>query len=273
MKLKLLALFLILSLLPCAGFCEEKDGDFLYMINVGKGDAILLRASDKFYLIDVGKAGAWESIEDALVRFGVIELEGVFLTHTDKDHSGGLKKLAKSGFRVKNWYASAYYTCEESDHPMAKALKKTDAEINFLMAGDSVDGLFTVISPIYPDYRNEDNNSLVMIFDNGSSRVLLCGDMEGEEEIRLLNSRESDLKCDVFKVLNHGDDDVCLYMELEALGAKIALISTDPEEKPGTPDPVLVYRLEEAGMKVYCTDASENGILVRLDGSLMVETD
>ncbi|MBQ6645393.1 MAG: MBL fold metallo-hydrolase [Clostridia bacterium] len=263
-----------LALLLLLGSCARasEDGDYLYMINVGKGDAILIRCQGRFYLIDCGKGGAWDSVEAALNRHGVDALEAVFLTHTDKDHGGGLKKLVKSGMPVKNWYASAYYTCEYNDHPMVKALKKTDAAIQFLKAGDSVDGIFSVISPIVPDGDNDDNNSLVMLFDNGLCRVLLTGDMEGKEERRLLMEGQLPA-CDVFKVPNHADDDVCLYMDLNALGARHALISTDPYDKPGTPDPALMKRLEQAGMEIWRTDLSKNGIMVTLGEKLNVTTD
>ena len=277
MKARMFALLLTLLLFGMAAAAaetpEQSAGDYLYMINVGKGDAILIHASGRYYLIDCGKAGAWDSVESALSSHGADTLEAVFLTHTDKDHSGGLKKLAKSGITVKNWYASAFYILDEDDkHPMEKALKKSDAAIRFLKAGDRVDGLFTVLAPEVPNEGNDDNNSLVMMFDNGLCRVLLTGDMEGKEESILLGSGAS-LKCDVFKVPNHADDDVCLYMDLSALGAKVALISTDPYDKPGTPDPLLVSRLEDAGMAVCRTDFTENGIYVSLDGSLTLFAD
>ena len=61
---------------------------------------------------------------------------------------------------------------------------------------------------------------------------------------------------------NHADDDVLKYIDLKNLGAGTALISTDPYEKPGTPDPLLVQMLEEAGMTVYRTDLAAMGIRV-----------
>ena len=270
-KIKMLltaALLLMCILNTCTAGCESPTpaGDFLYMINVCKGDSILLRVSGKYYLIDAAKSKYWDRLEEAFSEFGVTELEGVFLTHTDKDHSGGLKKLVKSGVRVNNWYASAFYVDEESEHPLVKALSKTDAKINFLKAGDSVDGLLRVLAPSAPDIIDEDNNSLVMLLDNGFCRVLLTGDMEREEE-SLLVSSGAKLNCDVFKVPNHCDDDVCRFLDLKALGAKVALISTDPYDKPGTPDPFVLEMLADAGMEVYRTDYAEKGILVLLDGS------
>ena len=45
--------------------------DYLYMVNVGKGDAILIGAGGRHYLIDCGKSGAWDAVESALERLHV----------------------------------------------------------------------------------------------------------------------------------------------------------------------------------------------------------
>ncbi len=263
---KILAFLLALLL---TGSVSRAEGDWLYMIDVGKGDAIIVHANEKTYLIDAGKADAWDTVEAALTDNGVKVLDGVFLTHTDKDHAGGLKKLAKSDITVKTWYAPMYSVDEGKDHPLVKATVKLDTEIVWLKAGDTVDGVFTVLAPLSLDKNNEDNNSLVLMLDNGTARVLLAGDMENGEEQALIRSG-ADLTCDVFKVPNHGDDDVCLLMDFDELTAKTALISTDPYDKPGTPDQWLVDRLTEAGMTVYCTENAEKGIRVLLDGTLTV---
>ena len=134
---KIAALLLsLITLISSAG--HASDGDYLYMINVGKGDAIIVHAADKNYLIDTGKSGAFVSVLSALNRLNISKLDGVFLTHTDKDHSGGLKKLAKSDISVARWFAPAYYIDEEDKHPLVKALKKTDAAIVWLKANSHI---------------------------------------------------------------------------------------------------------------------------------------
>ena len=47
-------LFSLLLALLLAGSVSRAEGDWLYMINVGKGDAILIKAEDRLYLIDTG---------------------------------------------------------------------------------------------------------------------------------------------------------------------------------------------------------------------------
>ena len=260
----------VISLISSSG-CAD-GGDYLYMVNVGKGDAIIVHVSGRSYLIDTGKSGAFDAVSAALNKLEISELDGVFLTHTDKDHSGGLKKLAQCGISVSRWYAPAYYTDEADKHPLVKALKKSEADILWLSAGDSVDGLFSVIGPVSPNESDEDDNSLVMLLDNGKHTVLLTGDMEREEELSLL-SNGGFPSCDVFKVPNHADSDVCLHMDLAALNASVALISTDPYEKPGTPDGLLLDALSAAGMRVYGTYDSENGIMVTLSDEIEITID
>ena len=59
----------------------------LFAVNVGKGDALVVRAGDYTCLIDTGKEKAQEQLEVALKALGVEALDAVFITHTDKDLS------------------------------------------------------------------------------------------------------------------------------------------------------------------------------------------
>ena len=261
-------LLALLTAFTCGASAQSVS---LCMIDVGKGDAILVFVDERTYLIDAGKSSAWDSVEAALARFNVTRLDGVFLTHTDKDHSGGLKKLAKSDIEIDAWYASSLCATDKDDNPIYSAAKKRGQKVTRLSAGDVVDDLFYVLAPLSLDEYNEDNNSLVMLLKTSRGNVLLVGDMEAEEELELIESGV-DLSCTVFKVPNHGDDDVCVTDMIDNLGAKAALISTDPYDKPGTPDEWLVQRLKWAGMSVYSTYTCGDIYVELQDGQAVVET-
>lgn len=252
-------LFAFMCMVMLLFSCAKASAPYLYMVNVGKGDAIIIQADCKNYLIDTGKAGAWDCLNATFTRLGITRLDAVFLTHTDKDHSGGLKKLAKSDIEIGAWYAAGLCPENRNDNPIVKAAEKRDAQVNWLYTGDTVDGIFTVIGPIWTDYDNEDNNSLVMVLDTGFGTVLLTGDMESSEELSIMLSG-TDVTCDVIKIPNHADDDVCTAGLIEKTGARFALISTNPYEKPGTPDEYLISRLKNLDMDVYRTDFTGNGI-------------
>ena len=101
--------------------------------------------------------------------------------------------------------------------------------------------------------------------------MLLTGDMELPEEAELLGQGD-DLRCAVLKVPNHGDDDTTSAEFAKAASARVAVISTDSQEKPGTPDPGVVRRLEAAGSTVVVTQDSGMGLLVTLeDGEATVK--
>ena len=243
----------------------------LFAVNVGKGDALIVRAGDYTCLIDTGKEKAQEQLEVALKALGVEALDAVFITHTDKDHVGGLKWLRESGIDIRAIYASRYYpNTTEKKHPAVKAAKKLDLTVNWLGAGDSVPlgdsgAVFRVLAPAMEIPDDEDDNSLVMMLESPDGRILLTGDMEHVEEAALLASG-ADLRCDVLKVANHGDSDATSAALIAACAPSVALISTSSEEKPGTPDAGIVRNLQSIGCAVCVTQDASLGMRVTLDG-------
>ena len=243
----------------------------LFAVNVGKGDALVVRAGDYTCLIDTGKEKAQEQLEVALKALGVEALDAVFITHTDKDHVGGLKWLRESDIEIRAIYASRYYpNTTEKKHPAVKAAKKLDLTVNWLGAGDSVPlgdsgAVFRVLAPEMEIPDDEDDNSLVMMLESPDGRILLTGDMEHVEEAALLSSG-ADLRCDVLKVANHGDSDATSAALIAACAPSVALISTDSAEKPGTPDAGIVRNLQGIGCAVCVTQDASLGIRVTLDG-------
>lgn len=249
----------------------------LFAVNVGKGDALVVRAGDYTCLIDTGKEKAQEQLEVALKALGVEALDAVFITHTDKDHTGGLKWLRESDIEIRAIYASRYYPgTTEKKHPAVKAAKKLDLEVQWLGAGDSVPlgdsgAVFHVLAPAMEIPDDEDDNSLVMMLDSPDGRILFTGDMEHTEEAALLASG-ADLRCDVLKVANHGDSDATSAALIAACAPVAALISTDSTEKPGTPDPGIVRNLQSIGCAVCVTQDASLGVRIALDGgSVAVE--
>ena len=105
----LLSLFMVL---PAGGTALEGESNTemsLYAINVGKADALLLRSGSTAYLIDTGTEESYPALENALREEGITHLDGVILTHTHKDHAGGLEQLLDSGIEIDRVYASGYY--------------------------------------------------------------------------------------------------------------------------------------------------------------------
>ena len=268
--LRVLALLLIAALLGGCGAESGGSSVRLFAVNVGKGDALILKAGDWVGLIDAGKPSAMGRVRAALKGLGVEKLNAVFLTHTDNDHAGGLDWLAQSDMPVDNWYAPAMYTgVKEKKHPMILAAALRGQAVQWLQRGDALSlpggATLRVLAPASLFEDKDDNNSLVMMLESGQGKMLLTGDMELPEEAELLGQGD-DLRCAVLKVPNHGDDDTTSAEFAKAASARVAVISTDSQEKPGTPDPGVVRRLEAAGTTVVVTQDAGIGLLVTLEG-------
>lgn len=263
---RILILVLVFILCGCSGRMvsgENTESAEIFLVNVGKADAIIVRADEAYYLIDTATEEMWPRVMAAIKDMNITHFKGVFVTHTDKDHVGGLEMLAESGIQVDAWYASRYFIdVKEEKHPAVKAAKIRNEKVIFLGEGDQVDGVFEVIAPVRQMEDKDDNNSLVMILRTKYGSAFFAGDMEYAEENTILSKN---LKADVLKVGNHADDDTTSQALIDKVDAKIALISTSSYEKPETPDPALVARLENKGMDVFYTEHSNAGIRVTMD--------
>lgn len=263
---RILIVCLILILCGCSKSAvsgENTESAEIFMVNVGKADAIIVRADEDYYLIDTATEEMWPRVMAAIRDMNIAQFKGVFVTHTDKDHVGGLEMLAESDIVVDRWYASKYFIdVKEEKHPAVKAAKIRNEEVVFLGAGDSVDGVFEVIAPVKQMEDKDDNNSLVMILKTKNGSAFFAGDMEYAQENTIL---DKNLKADILKVGNHADDDTTSQALIDKVDAKIALISTSSYEKPETPDPMLIERLENKGMEIFYTEHSNAGIRVTMD--------
>ena len=266
----ILALVLLAAMLGgCAS--AEADAVELFAVNVGKGDALLVRAGGWTCLIDAGMPWAVGRVRGAMRAMGVTALDAVFLTHPDDDHYGGLEWLAASDIPVGAWYASGIYTeVKEKKHPIVKAAGARGQEPIWLTRGDRVPlgdsgAVFTVLAPFEKFTDKDDNNSLVMLLESPQGRMLFTGDMELPQEASLL-TKGDDLSCAVLKVPNHADDDTVSAAFADACSAQVAVISTSTEEKPETPDPGVLSRLRAAGSECVVTQDADLGLWVRLSG-------
>ena len=238
----------------------------LFAINVGKGDALLLNCGGDTYLIDAGLQEHWGDVSRALKVLQVEHLTGVILTHTDKDHAGGLLPLATSSIQVEKWYAPAYFTGKESKHPAVEAAALRGEKVTFLRIGDELPlgtGRLRVIGPVSAS-EVENCNSLVLVAEASGGRMLLTGDMEFPEEGQLLKTG-SIPNCDVIKIANHGEDDATSEALIRAVRPEIAVISTNTAAEPDTPSARVMALLSAAGVKVYETQYAQSGVLVTID--------
>ncbi|MBE5778527.1 MAG: MBL fold metallo-hydrolase [Clostridiales bacterium] len=271
----LVAMLMIVFLNPNPTTVAQESRFGALFINVGKADAILLMLDDERYLVDTGSKDSYTHMESVLKLYGVTNLDGVFITHTDKDHVGGLKELLKSDIGVEVVYAPRFHN-EKSDekHDAYKQANKRDVPFEWLDAGMTIQSgecVFEVLGPLERDAETDNNNSLVMNLKTPDGNILLAGDMEIEEETQLLMAGLVP-QATVLKVAHHGGDDSTSAAFVAAVKPQWAVISTSTAEREETPAENVLVTLWHAKAGVAVTQDAQIGILVTLkDGNAEVQ--
>lgn len=275
MKKKLLRLSFAFLALLCAVLILRAPASAevrALFANVGKADAALFWLGDARYLVDTGHKDSYEQLQRVLDAYDVTHLDGIIVTHTDKDHVGGLKKLLKNGLAVDRLYAGALHSEEDpQEHPVLEASEKYGVPLVWLSAGDRIevsqDCAFEVLGPLSRDEEKENNNSLVLRLTTPDGAMLLTGDMEIPEETELIQAGLLS-RAEVLKVPHHGEDDATSKRLALLVSPKWAVISTNTQAEPDTPDPKVLRYLAAVGASVAVTQDAQVGILITLtDGT------
>ena len=218
------------------------------MLDVGQGQSILLQNEGKTWLVDCGGDSDTETadiVAETLLSQGISCLDGILLTHYDRDHSGALQNLLT---RIDTDRLIL------PDTRNAFALPETGAEI--LWVWDDMELTFgddsmVVYGPVYSGLDNE--NSLCILFDTENCDILITGDRTGFGERILM--RRSDLPdVDILVAGHHGAADSTSVELLHAVRPETVLISVGEDNYYGHPSPALLQRLESFGCSIYRTD-------------------
>ena len=269
---RLFALFLILLVLCSTCLAEETSATRLIVLNVGKADCLLLLTDDQAYLIDGGWERTYGRLCEALRQYGITRLNGVFLTHCDRDHYGGLLQLAAGDMPVDAWYAASIYHDIPSDgHPLIAAAALRGEEVRWLSAGDTLalgdSSVLTVLGPLTQNTENENNNSLVFSVETPDGTLLFTGDMKLAEEAELLSAGLIP-SADVLKVPFHGDNTASSDRFVQTVMPQVAVICTSTQEEPDTPAGSVLKRYGLIGAQVYVTQDSSCGIEISLKNGI-----
>ncbi len=266
--LALLMAFACLTVSGCAAPAEEAGGTRLIALNVGKGDCLLLLVNGAAYLIDSGYDYTANLLLEALRQLEIDHLNGVFLSHCDRDHYGGLMALAQSEVAVDAWYAAAiYYDVTPGQHPAELAAAERGQQVRYLNAGDTLrlpgETEIRVVGPLTVNTENENNNSLVFYAETADGSLLFTGDMKLEEEYALLEAGAF-TAADLLKVPFHGDNTASSQSFVETVCPEAALICTSAAQEPDTPASSILKRYGKAGAEVYVTQDYRIGLELTL---------
>lgn len=255
---------MLAALLAYAIVVPQMHGDEIVMLDVGQGDAFVVRSGGSAILIDTGNKDAM--LRKGLAKCGIIHLNAVVLTHPDDDHCAALGSLL--GYvEVENILcASDMLECEcEKCRSVLSAARSSVGEraVRGISKGDVIQVGNFKLKAVWPlsyedDGGNQDSLCLMAELDCDSDGMadwsaLFTGDAESEQlEAMRKNGDLHDV--DVLKVGHHGSK-VSLDEEVaEALSPEVALISVGNPNRYGHPSAEVLSILEESGARVLRTD-------------------
>ncbi len=238
--------------------------DEIVALDVGQGDAILVRSAGAAVLVDTGTNDA--QLLAALARHGVARLDAVVITHADDDHCGSLSALGRAVevgrvLLARDALSCACGSCEGLRADAAAVAGSVDG----LSAGDRIAVGRFGLEVVWPDaYVEEGGNAdslcLLVTYARGGTEAdawaaLLVGDAEAEELAAMVEAgRVGDV--DLYKVGHHGSRAALDAETAAAIDPEIAFVSVGADNRYGHPAPETLAALAEVGCEVFRTDLS-----------------
>jgi competence protein ComEC len=271
-------LFFFLAVAPGTG--GPGRGFTLEALDVGQGDALLIRWASHAVLVDGGGPFAIDQRDFGRTRLlpklldrGVVSLDAAVLTHPHPDHALGLFAVLEE-LPVGVFWRSSGQDEGGFFHDLDTAAASRGIPVRVLAAGDVLDwpdAAATVVASGGPRYKVDaiNNQSLILLFERDGRRALLTGDASAPSEGSLLSQGRVP-RADVLKVGHHGSRSSTTAAFLEAVCPRAALLSCGRENRFGHPAPETLRTLAAARVPVFRTDLRSDVRIELLPGATRI---
>lgn len=256
---------------------------WLTVLDVGQGEAVLVRTATRSLLVDAGPRFA--SGEDAGARVvapylwsrGIDRLDGLVLTHDDLDHSGGVAALLAS--HRPAWFLTPLAGMDwQALGEDGRAIMSVRPDALTCRAGQAWtwDGVrFRVLHPPAHHYAltgyGDNDRGCVIRVEAGRHSALLAADIERLSEMNLAE-RGVLGPADVLVVPHHGSKTSSTPEFLAAVRPRLAVIPVGHRNRYGHPHGEVLALYREMGVPVRRTDREGAVSVVMGEEGLVVET-
>ncbi|MCI7130566.1 MAG: MBL fold metallo-hydrolase [Lachnospiraceae bacterium] len=244
----------------------DASGLEVHFIDVGQGDATLIKADGHAMLIDAGENDKGTAVQLYLQKQGVEQLDYLVLTHTDSDHIGGADVIVTK-FDIGQIFMSDFKKDNKTYRELMDSMKYRHMTFSTPEVGAEYElgsATFTVIAP-NDTYEDANNSSMALILDYGDSSFLFSGDCEEEAEQDML-ANGLNLDVDVYQVGHHGSKSSSTEEFLDAMSPEYAVISCEEGNSYGHPHAKTLNNLRARGIRVFRTD-EQGSIIAYSDGT------
>lgn len=235
----------------------RKDNFRMTMLDVGQGQCILLQSDSRNYLVDCGGDSPENAADKAVALLqsqGISRLDGLILTHYDRDHAAGAEYLLQR-MEVDVLFLPL---CPGDEGIRNAMLSEHQGAILYVNQDLIVRFGSTKLTLIPSENAESDNESgLSILFQREKYDILITGDRSnaGEREL-IAHLALPDLE--VLVVGHHGSKHSTCKELLIKTTPEIAMISVGLDNPFGHPSQEVLQRLADFGCIVYRTDLHGN---------------
>jgi competence protein ComEC len=266
-KLKIIIPFILIILIIL--FLSLKSANYLevYFLDIGQGDAILIRTPDgQNILIDGSADNLLLSQVANNLPWWERTIDYVIISHYHADHMMGLPALLDK-YQVKN----ILVTSHEPDDFLYKVWQEKLVQHNLVpqivnrgeqfIINNNLSWQILSADNYHEDYNN---NSLVIKLSYDDIDFLFTGDLPSEGE-EILLAHNFDLDSEILKVAHHGSKYSSSQEFLQAVSPEVCVIQVGEDNKFNHPHPDALHRLDNINCQVKRNDL-EGTISIYSDG-------
>lgn len=231
----------------------------IYILDIGQGDAILIRTSDRqTILIDGGPNGKILDHLAAILPPWDNDINLLVSTHADADHLAGLIPVLKHYDVDHLWYTGA----EKDTQTYRNFLELLDIKritTDKVHAGYQATWETSNLEVIYPLADTPINSlpsndvGIVTEFTAGNFDLLLTADISDKIELQLTKGQSLN-PVEVLKIPHHGSRFSSTEEFIKAVNPEVAVVSAGAHNTYNHPHPETLARYKQQAVHVYRTD-------------------
>ena len=235
----------------------------VHFVDVGQGDAILLRAPDAAVLVDGGEMNS--GVVPYLQRWGIQRLDVVVATHPHADHIGGLVDVLRE-IPVDRVVTNGQTHSTRTYERFLDAIADANVEYVEVVRGDDIRVGSLTLDVLHPDSLTDSLNdgSVVLRLTHGNVSFLLTGDIEKRAEANLVSSG-LELSAQILKVPRHASTSSSSNPFLQRVRPEVAIYSAGVDNRYGHPHRETLEALATIGAQILGTNV-HGTIVVITDG-------
>jgi competence protein ComEC len=238
----------------------------LTVLDVGMGTSAVVQTRNHNLIYDFGPGNAdgfsaaqWV-LKPYLRHQGIKQTDLMIISHVDADHSGGFNSY------LQNYEPSKLISGTPSELQKRFRLPSPVRSCHLYPAWrwDGVD--FKFLSPSDTVNQGSSNNRSCVLKVSGVHASLLSGDIEADQELRLLNTMPEKLNAAVLLAPHHGSATSSTPEFLQKVTPTVSVFTVGRNNRWGFPRADVLEVYQDIGSRIYRTDR-HGAIIIRSDTS------